>query len=76
MLSKLSLVVPTAWAVRRRGLPSDRRGETVTVAVVTDSAAALPAEFVERYGVTVVPMWITVGGRTTRDGETTLEVML
>jgi len=48
----------------------------VTVAVVTDSAAALPAEFVERYGVTVVPMWITVGGRTTRDGETTLEVML
>jgi DegV family protein with EDD domain len=48
----------------------------VTVAVVTDSAAALPVELVERYRVTVVPMLITIGGQTTRDGETTLDAML
>jgi DegV family protein with EDD domain len=48
----------------------------VTVAVVTDSAAALPAEFVERYGVTVVQMSITIGGRATLDGETPVEVLL
>jgi DegV family protein with EDD domain len=48
----------------------------VTVAVVTDSAAALPADLVERFQVTVVPMTVTVGGRTTLDGDTPVEALL
>ena len=34
----------------------------MTVAIVTDSAAALPSELVARHGITVVPMWLTIGG--------------
>ena len=33
---------------------------TSRVAVVTDSAAALPADLAARHGITVVPMWLTV----------------
>jgi fatty acid-binding protein DegV len=34
----------------------------LTVSIVTDSAAALPVELAEQYGVTVVPMWLTING--------------
>src|SRR5215471_6789767 len=38
------------------------------VVVVTDSAANLPSDLVESLGVDVVPMYVTVGGETFRDG--------
>lgn len=38
------------------------------VAVVTDSSADLPHEWVERHGVTVVPLQVILGDRTFRDG--------
>jgi DegV family protein with EDD domain len=48
----------------------------VSVAIVTDSAAALPAELAAAYGVAVVPMMITVDGRSGYDGATTIEAIL
>ena len=39
---------------------------------MTDSACSLPAELAQDNGVTVVPMWVTVGGRQFRDGELSL----
>ena len=44
----------------------------MTVTVITDSAAALPADFVERCGVVVVPLWLHVGVDSYRDGEISL----
>ncbi len=38
------------------------------VAVVTDSSANLPAELVERYAITVIPLLLHLGGSTFRDG--------
>lgn len=43
------------------------------VAVVSDSAAALPPELAAELGVVVVPMWVTIGGRTFREDELALE---
>ncbi|HXY91119.1 MAG TPA: DegV family protein [Acidimicrobiia bacterium] len=40
----------------------------MTVAIVTDSAAAIPADLVARDEITVVPMWIHVGGTTMAEG--------
>lgn len=48
----------------------------MTVAVVTDSAAALPAELAARWGVTVVPMWLTVGGQAELEGARPLDQLL
>jgi DegV family protein with EDD domain len=48
----------------------------VTVALVTDSAAALPAELVARHDITVVPMWLTIGGESVREGERPLSELL
>jgi len=48
----------------------------VTVAVVTDSAAALPADLVARHGVTVVPMWLTVRGVPELEGTRALEELV
>jgi len=48
----------------------------VTVAIVTDSAAALPAELVAKHGITVVPMWLTIGGESVREGERPLSELL
>lgn len=45
----------------------------MTVAVVTDSAAALPPDLVAAMGVTVVPMWLSVDGIPSREGEIPLE---
>ncbi len=40
----------------------------MTLTVVTDSAAALPADVAERHGIEVVPLWLHVGGDRYRDG--------
>jgi DegV family protein with EDD domain len=40
----------------------------VPVAVVTDSTAYLPAELVEGYGITVVPLYVVLAGRSGREG--------
>lgn len=36
---------------------------------MTDSASSLPTDLAAAYGVTVVPMWVTIGGQQFRDGE-------
>jgi len=46
------------------------------VAIVTDSAAALPADLVDRYGITVVPMWLTIDDRPVREGEVSTAELL
>ncbi len=46
------------------------------VAVITDSAAALPADLVERYDITVVPMWLTLSGRLTRDDQVSVDEVI
>jgi len=48
----------------------------VTVAVVTDSAAALPADLAARHDITVVPMWLSIGGESVREGERPLSELL
>ncbi len=48
----------------------------MTVAIVTDSAAALPPELVTGHGITVVPMWLTIGGESIREGERPLSELL
>jgi DegV family protein with EDD domain len=48
----------------------------MAVAIVTDSAAALPAELAEAHAVTIVPMWLTIGGVGMHDGEVPLGEML
>ncbi len=48
----------------------------MSVAVITDSAAALPPELVERHRISVVPMWLTIGGESVREGDVPLESLL
>jgi DegV family protein with EDD domain len=48
----------------------------LTVAIVTDSAAALPPALSRRYGITVVPMWLSIGGEPVLEGERPLEALL
>jgi DegV family protein with EDD domain len=48
----------------------------VSVAIVTDSAAALPADLVAKYGITVVPMWLTVAGVPEPEGERSLQELV
>jgi DegV family protein with EDD domain len=48
----------------------------VTVAIVTDTAAALPADLAALYRITVVPMWLTIGGQSVREGERALSELL
>jgi DegV family protein with EDD domain len=40
----------------------------VSVAVVTDSSAYLPDELTEGYGITVVPLYVVLAGRSGREG--------
>jgi DegV family protein with EDD domain len=47
--------------------PPGRPGP-LSVAVVTDSTAYLPAEVVERYGIEVVPLYVVLAGRSGREG--------
>jgi len=48
----------------------------MTVAIVTDSAAALPDDLAARYHVTVVPMWLTLGTESIHEGERPLSEVL
>ena len=48
----------------------------MSVAIVTDSAAALPADLAAQYGITVVPMWLTVHGLPEPEGERPLEQLV
>lgn len=48
----------------------------MTVRVVTDSAAALDAETAARHGIVVVPILITIGDTTYRDGELPMQQLL
>lgn len=41
----------------------------MSVAVVTDSTAYLPADLVEGYGIHVVPLYVVLAGRSGREGE-------
>jgi DegV family protein with EDD domain len=48
----------------------------MTVAVVTDSASALPAPLAAAHGVSIVPIWLELDGCAVRDGDvTTAEVL-
>src|SRR5262249_15360480 len=51
------------------GLRQRRSVRGMTVAVVTDSASALPAPVAAAHGVTVVPIWLDLDGRSVRDSE-------
>jgi DegV family protein with EDD domain len=48
----------------------------LNTAVVVDSAAAMPAAVADDYGITVVPLSITVEGKTYADGELTDDDLL
>lgn len=48
----------------------------MSVSIVTDSAAALPAELAKQFGVTVVPMWLTVRGEPEPEGSRSLEELV
>jgi DegV family protein with EDD domain len=41
----------------------------VSVAVITDSAAYLPPDLVEGYGIHVVPLYVVLAGRSGREGQ-------
>jgi DegV family protein with EDD domain len=45
----------------------------MSIAVLTDSAAALPEELAARFGVVIVPMWVTIGAVPYREGDLSLE---
>ena len=48
----------------------------MTVAIVTDSAAAVPQPLAAECGITVVPMWLVSDGEAVREGERTLGELL
>jgi DegV family protein with EDD domain len=48
----------------------------MSVAIVTDSAAAIPADLAAAHAVSVVPMWIHADGRTVAEGERPLGELL
>jgi DegV family protein with EDD domain len=48
----------------------------VTVAIVTDSAAALPADVVDALDVTVVPMWLQLDGTAHHEDEVDLDELV
>jgi DegV family protein with EDD domain len=48
----------------------------MTVKIITDSAAALPARLVAQHDITVVPMWLHVDGESMREGEIGLADLL
>lgn len=48
----------------------------MTITVITDSAAALSPELVERYNIRVVPLWLHIGNDRYRDGELELEELV
>lgn len=48
----------------------------MTVAIVTDSAAALPPDLVAKHAITVVPMWLTIAGQSVKEGDVPLASLL
>jgi DegV family protein with EDD domain len=48
----------------------------VTVAIVTDSAAALPADVVDALRVTVVPMWLQLDGAARHEDEVDFDELI
>jgi len=48
----------------------------MSVAVVTDSAAALPSGIAHDRSIEVVPMWLTIDGTAVREGEIRLDELL
>ena len=48
----------------------------MSVSIVTDSAAALPPELAAQFGVSVVPMWLTVRGEPEPEGSRSLEELV
>jgi DegV family protein with EDD domain len=48
----------------------------MAVAVLTDSAAALPKQTAIDAGVTIVPMWLTIGGTPVHDGDLALDEVM
>jgi DegV family protein with EDD domain len=48
----------------------------VTVAIVTDSAAALPPDLAREHGIAVVPMWLTVRGVPEPEGGRPLDQLV
>ena len=68
----------------RAGLPTlsastpnvDRHGAAMTVTVVTDSAASLPADAVDRLGIVVVPMTLVLGGIVYADGDVPVDELM
>jgi DegV family protein with EDD domain len=46
------------------------------VAIVTDSAAALPSELASEWSIAVVPMWLTFDGTAVREGDVSLDELL
>jgi DegV family protein with EDD domain len=48
----------------------------MSIAIVTDSAAALPPDLVARYEIVVVPMWLTVRGVPEPEGRRSLEELV
>lgn len=48
----------------------------MAVRIVTDGAASLPGSLAEEFDVTVVPMWLDLGGRLVRESECELDDVL
>ena len=48
----------------------------MTTAIAVDSAASLPRDLVERYGIEVVPMTVIIDGQSRPDSEVTTEELL
>jgi DegV family protein with EDD domain len=48
----------------------------MTVAIVTDSAAALPEALAAQRGITVVPMWLTIDGQAELEGARPLAALV
>lgn len=58
----------TVWYMPLTAPETRGKGDSMRVAIVTDSAANLPKDAVERHGITVVPMILKFGERVLRDG--------
>jgi DegV family protein with EDD domain len=48
----------------------------MTVAIITDSAAALPPALAAERAISVVPMWLSIGGHSVKEGEIPLDDVL
>src|SRR5438094_2972033 len=67
---------PTAEPLVSGRAPARKTLSTMTVAIVTDSAASLPPELAAEHRVSVVPMGLSVGGEAYQDGDLSLDELL